>query len=308
MTYYQGWNLLTMDGMTIHMDDMTSGALSECDDTVYRFFFGRTDLTSFGIQCLGCGRARRSFRMRQLLEKQQLLHYGCVFVAEGEGFFESAHQPRTAIGANEAMFLYPGDWHSYGCAPDGDWLEYWIVFDGNVIRRAPEEGRLCVKRPLVRVRDPEYVTGLFHACAEAADSDSPHEQRRLPGMIHQILDEILPPGAALKLSHSAAEVVSRVQQAIRRNPAEEFDFKELARENGVSYSLLRQRFKQAYGLSLVAFRNQARMNLACTLLAQGCSVKDTAGRVGVEDPLYFSRQFRRIIGAWPTDFRNRLEG
>ena len=267
------------------MDDMTSNALSRCDGTVYKFFFDRTDLTSLGIQCLGCGRAGRAFRIRQLIEKQRLLHYGCVFVVRGEGFFESTHQPRTAVGANQAMLFFPGDSHSYGCDPGSDWLEYWIVFDGFAIRRAEEKGRLCVKRPLVEVRDPEYVAGLFHACAKAANSALPHDQRRLPGLVHQIMDELISVWEAPKISYFAGEVVGRVQEAIRENPAADFDFKEMARENGVSYSLLRQRFKQAYGLSLVAFRNKARMNLACTFLAEGCSVKDTAARVGFEDPL-----------------------
>ena len=289
------------------MDNMTRRSQTELDDTVYKFFFGRNDLTSFGIQCLGSGRAGRDFRLNQPIERQLLLHYACVFMAEGEGFFESAHQPRTRIATNEAILFFPDDWHSYGCDAGGDWLEYWIVFDGHAIRRAQEKGRPCVERPLVRVRDPEFVTGLFHACAEAADSGSQRVQKRMPGMIHQILDEILPQGAASQLSHSAEAVVSEVQQAILRNPAQDFDCKELAREKGVSYSLLRQRFKKAYGLPLVAYRNQARMNLACTLLAEGYSVKETAGLVGFEDPLYFSRQFHRVIGAWPTEFRQRLE-
>ena len=71
------------------MDDMTSNALSGCDDTVYKFFFDRTDLTSLGIQCLGCGRAGRAFRIRQLIEKQRLLHYGCVFVVRGKVFLRA---------------------------------------------------------------------------------------------------------------------------------------------------------------------------------------------------------------------------
>lgn len=282
------------------------GANRVDDDTVYQFFFGRTDLTSFGIQCLGCGRARRAFRTGQPIRRQVLFHYACVFVAQGEGFFESAHQSRTTVRENQAMLFFPGDWHSYGCGPEGDWLEYWVVFDGSAVRQAHQEGILAEERPLIRPEDARAVTRCFESCVQAAQSPSQRRQERLPGLIHQLLDELLPPHPS-QLSSVAAGAVSNVQQIILDNPADELDFRELARQNGVSYSLLRQRFKQATGTSLVSYHNQARMNLACTFLAEGHSVKETALLVGIDDPYYFSRLFRRATGASPTAFIRQLQ-
>jgi AraC family transcriptional regulator of arabinose operon len=299
--------------MTNMMHDMTAQRapakrrhpLNRGDD-VYLFFFGRTDLTSFGIQCMGCGRARRAFRMRQLIRRQVLFHYGCVFIAKGEGFFESAHQSRTTVRENQAMLFFPGDWHSYGCGPEGDWLEYWVVFDGLAVRQAHQEGLLSEEHPLLQPEDPRAVRKLFESCVGAAQSPSQRRQERLPGLIHRVLDELLPPHTP-QLSSVAADAVSHVQQVILEDPAADLDFRELASRNGVSYSLLRQRFKQATGTSLVSYHNQARMNLACTYLAEGHSVKETALLVGIDDPYYFSRLFRRATSASPTAFIRQLQ-
>ena len=300
--------------MIIRMDNMTFKPTSRKrrttgrgrKDNVYLFFFGRTDLLSFGIQCLGCGRADRDFRMRQLIENRTLLHYVCVFIAEGEGFFESAHQARTKVHENQAMLLIPEERHSYGCNPKGDWTEYWIVFDGQAIRQAHQNGVLSVERPLLEPENPQTVKALFRALIQVAQSSSQRRQKGLPGQVHQLLDELLP-SRAPSLSSAAANAVAGVQQILLGDPASDIDFRELACRHGVSYSLLRQRFRQAYGVSLVGYRTQCRMNLACSLLAGGHSVKETASLVGIDDPYYFSRTFHQIIGTSPNTFTKRLQ-
>lgn len=60
-------------------------------------------------------------------------------------------------------------------------------------------------------------------------------------------------------------------------------------------------FKQAYGTTPLAFRTALRMDRASDLLdSSNLNVSEIARQVGYEDPLYFSRAFRRHFGVPPS--------
>jgi len=64
---------------------------------------------------------------------------------------------------------------------------------------------------------------------------------------------------------------------------------------------LRGLFKQHFGISPQAYRTSIRMNHALSLLrATTLNVSEVAVRVGYDDPLYFSRAFRRHFGIPPS--------
>ena len=63
-------------------------------------------------------------------------------------------------------------------------------------------------------------------------------------------------------------------------------------------------FNREVGISPWDYLNRYRVAQARQLLqATADSVQVIARRVGITDPAYFSRVFRRIVGESPTDFR-----
>ena len=69
----------------------------------------------------------------------------------------------------------------------------------------------------------------------------------------------------------------------------------------VSYTHL---FHQRTGFSPLEYLTRLRLNHASQLMAEtALSIAEIARAVGYEDPLYFSRLFRRKMGVSPTEFR-----
>jgi len=68
-------------------------------------------------------------------------------------------------------------------------------------------------------------------------------------------------------------------------------------------------FREQTGYAPIDFFIRLRMHKACQLLdTTRLSIKQVAARVGYEDPLYFSRAFRRVNQSAPTEYRAKHKG
>lgn len=77
---------------------------------------------------------------------------------------------------------------------------------------------------------------------------------------------------------------------------------QMAKTLGMSRRALEYRLGAMLGISPArAFLNY-RIRNACTLLRNGCSVKETSDRLGFPNPFHFSRVFRRVTGRPPSEF------
>ncbi|MDF1618528.1 helix-turn-helix domain-containing protein, partial [Petrocella sp. FN5] len=63
-------------------------------------------------------------------------------------------------------------------------------------------------------------------------------------------------------------------------------------------------FKEEIGLSFVEYVREKRMDIAKELLkTKNYSVKEICYKIGYNDPNYFSRLFKKLVGVSPTDFK-----
>ena len=75
---------------------------------------------------------------------------------------------------------------------------------------------------------------------------------------------------------------------------------------GVSDAYLRRIFKKQYGTAPAGFVLQERMRLAKQLLSSGetLQIAQVAAKIGYNDPLYFSRIFKKQTGMTPSEYRD----
>lgn len=82
--------------------------------------------------------------------------------------------------------------------------------------------------------------------------------------------------------------------------------KDLAERENISVSYLVRIFKKITNQTPINYLNSIRMNKARQLLADGCTVTETAELVGFSDVYYFSRVFKQYIGMTPTSYRGAV--
>ena len=98
-------------------------------------------------------------------------------------------------------------------------------------------------------------------------------------------------GKALALMHGA--------------PARDWTIEELAREAGVSRSLLAERFTSLVGMPPMQYLAHWRMQIAWGMLGNGVSLATIAIAVGYSSEAAFSRAFKKVVGVPPSAWRER---
>lgn len=97
-----------------------------------------------------------------------------------------------------------------------------------------------------------------------------------------------------------------VADYIREHYCEKLDVPHLATMAGLSVRQLERRFRRTFQTSPRSYLIRTRILAACALLENTeRSVTEVALEVGFYDHSDFSRQFRRIIGESPTDYRRK---
>lgn len=105
-------------------------------------------------------------------------------------------------------------------------------------------------------------------------------------------------------SQSRPLLIEKTLAIIHAGITSEFSLKEVAHQAGMSPSRLSHVFKEISGMPPKHYYLQTKMAWAQELLATTHqSVKAIATKVGYLDEHYFSRVFKKLIGAAPTQYR-----
>jgi AraC-like DNA-binding protein len=100
--------------------------------------------------------------------------------------------------------------------------------------------------------------------------------------------------------------LSRVIEYVRANIDRKVSVSQLARVADCSPSTLTRMFRSALRCTPLAWAMREKMDVASRLLATtGLRVGEVGRRVGVDDPYYFSKLFRRARGTTALQYRRR---
>ena len=114
----------------------------------------------------------------------------------------------------------------------------------------------------------------------------------------------LPPGQTGWLAGARDPDVGNALALVHRQPSDPWTIAELARQVGVSRSVLAERFRHFLGVPPMAYLTRLRLQLGAQLLTSTRrSVAQIAAEVGYESEAAFNRAFKREFGSPPARFR-----
>jgi AraC-like DNA-binding protein len=118
--------------------------------------------------------------------------------------------------------------------------------------------------------------------------------------------EALPADRADWLAGLRDPFVGRALTALHANPERDWTIESLADKAALSRSSFAERFTRFVGAPPMQYLTNWRMQLAANhLLGSTDSVAVIANRVGYDSEAAFSRAFKKLVGAPPSDWRRR---
>ncbi len=213
-----------------------------------------------------------------------------------------------AVGEGDVLLFPPHVPHDYGHAPDAArWIHHWIYFNprGHSVSLLhwPVRGAGVLGFSLSDVATRRRVRQSVERCL--ALYCSPHGNR--PAFCANALEEALLWCDTLNPFSSGSARDERIDHAVAymlKNFAKDLNADLLAEECHLSVSRFAHLFRQTTGMSPLRYLENLRIWKAQELLIGTMrSVKEISQDVGFADPLYFSKVFRKNLGAGPRSFR-----
>ncbi len=118
--------------------------------------------------------------------------------------------------------------------------------------------------------------------------------------------ETLPPDQAGWLAGLRDPFVGKTLAMMHANPARDWTIEELAKDVGLSRSVLAERFTDLVGMPPMHYLAKWRMQIAAGLLSGGnTNMATIAAEIGYGSEAAFSRAFKKSVGVPPSAWRRR---
>ncbi len=200
----------------------------------------------------------------------------------------------------------PGRVYAWRTPPGGTRHNLWISATGERFQRMLNSLHELNANDMLPVSDPMPFVAIIRRMEKirAKQSGSQKGQAMLALCMEQFVSEIYNLYYTQQGTGRLHREISAIAQEILANPVEEYDFHQIARENGISYDHFRLRFKEYSGVPLHEFCLQARLDQALKMLSlEPQSIKEIAWECGFRDASDFARYFRKKIGCSPSTWR-----
>lgn len=271
------------------------------DEGLYKHSFKTPErpLASLSVYNTGLQRCEPDCAWGPGMRDHYLIHY----VIAGRGSYTL--RGRTyALSAGDMFLAPPEERIAYRADAQEPWEYCWVGFHGLDARLLLEQTGFAPERPVLHFEEREtpcaLLLDIYHARGGRA-----FEAARMTGRLYAFLAWLMEnahterPGAR----RPGEEHVRRACAFIANNFADAITVEDIARSVGVCRSRLHCVFQQAMEISPAQYLARFRIRQACRLLREtDLSVKAVAYSVGYEDPLYFSRRFREIMGCPPSRY------
>jgi AraC-like DNA-binding protein len=249
-------------------------------------------------------KASHHYRKRHAGIDQNILVY-CV---EGKGWFECDNLRQQVSAGN--FFIVPANLaHAYGADEQNPWTIYWVHFKGKVANAMCFSliSKLNGYRGLVKYAEPRisFFDEMYSNLQRGYSHDHiVYANLCLPHFFASFrFDEKFNLSKSEMPYDTAGVVIDFMQQHLQGK----LTLNEMASHVNLSASHFAAVFQKATGFAPIEYFNHLKIQRACQHLQFTKErINEVSAAVGIEDPYYFSRLFKKMIGISPAQYRERL--
>ena len=259
---------------------------------------------SLYVQNTGCQQCPPGYGWGPGVRNHFLLHH----VLSGKGVYVIGDR-RYEIRAGDTFLIYPDTTIHYCADGEDPWEYLWVGFSGMDAKGYMEQTDFTPEEPVFYGRDSGPLRERMEAVYTCYGTQ-PWEQLEMTARLYSLLSYLVQTARRQKKPGGDAQDCALLAAEYIINHYEEpLTVEGLAAYASVSHSSLYRRFVKRFQISPKRFLLEYRIERACAMLKNtGCSIQEVSNSVGFEDPFYFSRVFKEVMGVSPRQYAAQRRG
>lgn len=235
-------------------------------------------------------------------------HYLVHYVLEGEGSYE-VNGKTYHLKKNQGFLIPPDTITYYEADKDNPWTYIWIGFNGVKAETYLAYANLNLDNPIFEYNEDdslkEYVTRMLEL-----NSLCYANELELEGLLYLFMSKLARCSKNVSSNDNlkmAELYIEKSVEFIENNYSNPIKINDIANYIGLNRSYLTHIFKKNLNVSPQEFLLNFRIEKACDLLKKSTlSIGDISRSVGYNDPLTFSKIFKKVKGTSPKNYRDQL--
>jgi len=227
-----------------------------------------------------------------------------IYCSSGRGYL---HTPewQGGIEPGQIVLLPQGLSHDYGADRSDPWTIFWVHFQGSSTGVFQQYLGYREGSPVVEAGVSPLLIGSFTSLMEIRRTGySTRAFINGSNQLRHLLTQITLETSAQKGRMQGGFELEHVQAYMLENIDQPMTLDQLADAANMSKYHFSNRYKELTGYSPIKHFLNMKMEHACHLLdSTDLGVGAIATQLGYDDPLYFSRLFRKTLGQSPRSYR-----
>ena len=260
-------------------------------------------VTSCGIYRL------KTVKRLPTLRPKGRLDYQLLYIVSGKGHFYFHGEDRV-VYAGRMVLIQPRQEQRYEYFGEDKPEVYWVHFTGSDVKNILRSYNIPMDDPVFYSGASSTYSYLFKEMIHELQNCKTGYEDLLAMYLRQIF--LLVQRTRQEERPTVSTYIQEEMEFARRYFNEHYNepisIQEYAESRNMSVCYFQRNFKQIVKHTPMQYLLTIRVNNAASLLeTTDYSMAEIAAIVGYEDPLYFSRLFRKIKGVSPRDYRNLVK-
>lgn len=208
---------------------------------------------------------------------------------------------RFAVDEGDVICINSESPHAFS-APGQTLLRYgYVIIDSDFLRQnGVDPQALRLSSHIHDAKAADLFDKAIDACMAEGDFSVLKSRTAMLEFICYITEHHLSDSDAEETSSSIDEIKKAVNY-IRNNYNKDITLQSAASVAGFSVCYFSRKFKKITGQTFITFLNTVRCENAANMLKGGAKVSDVCYECGFNEPSYFSRIFKSVMGCSPSD-------
>ena len=232
-------------------------------------------------------------------------HHTLVLTLSGKGLLQvngvsSLLHERTIAWLDSSML------YSHRCEPrHSHWSYLWLGFVGYGLDTLFDSLGV-IGNPIFDTANTRDPKALFEGILQEVETGSFLADNRCFALLAQLISFLVSERAESSELSASVQRLQRVMELVRSDLTRAWAIEDLATAANLSQAQLFRRFRQRMGTTPLDWLRHERVNAAKPLLVvTDEQISRIAARCGYPDPFHFARDFKKLVGVTPSEFRRQ---